>query len=79
MKFRSRCVFAACLLFVPFANADVRLPKIFGNHMVLQQGQPVPVWGWADPGEAVTVSFAGQEKSATADDSGSWKLALDAL
>jgi len=79
MKSRFFCWFAFSLLFVSSVHADVRLPKIFGNHMVLQQGQPLPVWGWADPGKSVTVSFAGQEKSVTADEAGSWKLSLDAL
>ncbi len=41
-------------------------PHIFGDHMVLQSGMPVPVWGWAEPGEQITVRFAGQEKHATA-------------
>ena len=40
---------------------------------------PVPVWGWADPGEKVEVSVAGQSKTATADASGKWSLKLDAL
>ncbi|MBT7741034.1 MAG: hypothetical protein HN727_04465, partial [Opitutae bacterium] len=39
------------------ASAAVKLPSILGSHMVLQQGEPVPVWGWADPGEEVTVTF----------------------
>ena len=40
------------------------MPHVFGDHMVLQRGQPVPVWGWAQPGETVTVTFAGQKKQA---------------
>jgi sialate O-acetylesterase len=61
------------------ARADVRLPKIFGSHMVLQRGVPVPVWGWADAGEQVTVEFRGQSQSATADANGQWSLKLEAL
>jgi len=38
--------------------ADVRLPAIIGDNMVLQQGRPVSVWGWADPGEEVMVSVS---------------------
>ena len=45
---------------VPLALADVTLPAIFSDHMVLQRDQKVPVWGFADDGEKVTVSFAGQ-------------------
>ncbi len=59
--------------------ADVRMPKIFGDNMVLQRDIPVPVWGWAEKGEAVTVSFAGQEKTATAGDDGRWTLKLDPM
>ena len=47
--------------------------------MVLQQGMAVPVWGWADPGETVTVLFAGQTRRVTADADGKWSLKLDAL
>jgi len=61
------------------ARADVRLPQVFSEHMVLQQQMPVPVWGWAAPGEKVTVSMAGQSKSATADAQGKWSLRLDPL
>ena len=43
-----------------------RFAKIFTDNMVLQQGIDVPVWGKADPGEAVTVKFAGQTRQATA-------------
>jgi len=70
---------AALSLAAAAAFAEVRLPSIFGAHMVLQQGQKVPVWGWADAGEAVTVSFAGQTVKTTADQSGKWKLELKAL
>lgn len=61
------------------AQAAVKLPAIFGENMVLQQQQPVPVWGWADANEQVTVEFAGQKKSATAGANGKWMLKLDAL
>jgi len=50
---------------------------MFGDHMVLQQGIRNRVWGKADPGEAVTVAFAGQTKSATAGSDGSWDVLLD--
>jgi len=60
-------------------QADVRLPKIFGNHMVLQQQMPVKVWGWAEPGERVEVSLAGQTRAASADASGKWLVTLEPL
>jgi sialate O-acetylesterase len=59
--------------------ADVRLPKIFGNSMVLQRRKPVPVWGWATPKENVTVQFANQTKTIKAAPDGRWQLNLDAL
>ncbi len=52
---------------------------VFRDHMVLQRGKPVPVWGTADPGETVTVNFAGQNKTATADTDGKWQVVLDPL
>jgi sialate O-acetylesterase len=59
--------------------ADVRLPRIFGNQMVLQRDLPVRVWGKADPGEKVTVSIGKNESSATADEQGKWKVELPPL
>ncbi|MBM4049900.1 MAG: sialate O-acetylesterase, partial [Planctomycetes bacterium] len=61
------------------AWAEVKLAKVFGGNMVLQRDMKAPVWGWADPGEQVTVEFAGQKKTATADAKGAWKLTLDPL
>ncbi|MEI6168439.1 MAG: sialate O-acetylesterase [bacterium] len=61
------------------ANAELRLPKVFSDHMVLQRDLATPVWGWADPGEAVTVTFAGQSLAATADKTGRWQVRLAPL
>jgi sialate O-acetylesterase len=60
-------------------QADITLPRVFGDNMVLQRDKPVPVWGKASPGEKVTVGFAEQEKSTTAGDDGSWQVTLDPL
>ncbi len=62
---------------VPFARAELKMPAIFGDHMVLQQKQTNPVWGWDTPGTKVTVSFAGQTKSAEAGTDGAWRVKLD--
>jgi sialate O-acetylesterase len=70
---------ALTLCLVRSAAADVKLPAIFTSHMVLQQGQPDRVWGWADAGEEVSVSIDGQTKSAKAGDDGKWLLTLDPL
>ena len=61
------------------ARANVRVPALFSDHMVLQRGVVVPVWGWADAGEPVVVSFAGQEKTAVPDATGKWMVKLDPL
>lgn len=61
------------------AQADVRLPKIFSSHMVLQRGLECPVWGWADVGEEVSVEFAGTTHAATADPQGRWQVRLTAM
>ena len=61
--------FLACNL---TAHAEIGLAAIFGDNMVLQQQQTVPVWGWADPNANVTVKFAGQTKSVRAGADGKW-------
>lgn len=57
-------------------SADLKPADIFTDHMVLQREKPLPVWGWADPGEKVSVEFAGQSVSATADETGKWLAKL---
>jgi len=79
MKRSCFCMLAVAGLLSGAAQAAVKLPHIFGNDMVLQQGQPVPVWGWADANERVTVEFAGQKKEAVAKADGTWALKLDPL
>ncbi|MDQ3755282.1 MAG: sialate O-acetylesterase, partial [Acidobacteriota bacterium] len=60
-------------------RADVILPDVLSGGMVLQRDRAVPVWGRADPGEAVTVRFAGQTKKAIADQDGKWRVNLAPL
>ena len=58
-------------------NADVRLPRFFSDHMILQQKTRNTIWGWADPNEKVTVTASwGAKASAKASQSGQWKLFL---
>lgn len=76
---RTVLAFLVCLGLTAAASADVKLPAVFGDHMALQCDAPVPVWGWADPAEKVTVSANGQSKTATADSVGKWSVKLDAL
>ena len=54
------------LLLTPLAalhSAELRLPSIFSDHLVLQCDKAVPVWGWADAGEQIAVEFAGQSRT----------------
>jgi sialate O-acetylesterase len=68
---------ALLVVLAPAARGDVSLNNMFGDHMVLQQGISNRVWGKADPGEAVTVTFAGQTKTTTAAADGAWAVSLD--
>ncbi|WP_437201486.1 sialate O-acetylesterase [Planctomicrobium sp. SH664] len=80
---RLRTAFAFCGLVLACSpnllQAEVRLPSIFGSGMVLQREQSVPVWGTAQPGEEVTVTFRDQKQSTKADAAGKWKVALAPL
>ena len=61
------------------AASELKLTKIFSDNMILQRDMPVPIWGWADPGEEITVQFNGQKKSAIASNDGKWMVRLDSL
>lgn len=58
------------------AAADVKLSKIFGSNMVLQRGMEIPVWGWADAGEEVTVQLGEHTAKAKTGDDGEWTASL---
>ena len=70
---------ALLLLAATSIRANVSLPDVISSGMVLQQKQKVLIWGHADPGETVTVHFAGQSKKATAAPDGKWLVKLDPL
>jgi sialate O-acetylesterase len=55
-------------------SAEVNVPKVFSDHAILQREAPIRVWGWADPGEQVTVSFHDQKQSTTTDGLGEWRV-----
>src|SRR5580698_813661 len=57
-------------------HADVTVPALLADHMVVQRGLPVHVWGMAAPHEAVSVAFRGETKAGTADDDGRWSINL---
>lgn len=78
-RFSALIAVAAWCSILSWARADVSLPAIFSDHMLLQQDRAVPVWGWADAGEKVSVSLAGQTKTTEAGADGTWKVQLDKL
>lgn len=59
--------------------ADVKLPAIIDSDMVLQRNEEIRIFGWADPGEKVTISFCGQTAGATGDENGKWLVKLSAM
>ena len=67
------------LVFTPALRAELKLPTIIGNHMVLQQNQADPIWGWDMPGTKIAISFAGQNYTTTASADGKWKVKLAPL
>jgi len=72
-------VFALFFATAAVARGNVSLPDVISDGMVLQQKQKVPIWGKADPGESITVRFAGQSKKTIAAADGNWIVKLDPL
>ncbi len=74
---------SACLLLLLFtaasALADVRVPSLFSDNLVLQRDKPVPVWGQAEPGENITVKIGDSQATAQADAQGKWMVKLPAM
>ncbi len=82
MKNVRSCLIAAVgalLASVATVQADVRLPEVISNNMVLQKDIPLPIWGWADPGEEVSVILGDTNVKSTADGAGKWKVTLPAI
>ena len=75
----NRCLIAISFFSVTKTFAQVKLPTVFSNDMVLQSGTPVKIWGTASAGESVTVSFGKQKKQTKANESGNWQVVLNAL
>jgi sialate O-acetylesterase len=75
-----RIILSALLVFgsVLFTHAELRLHNLFTDHVVLQQGTAVPIWGWGDDGDKVTVEFAGQQDTVTVRN-GRWMAKLKNL
>lgn len=74
--FRFRLFFALAWLAVCTAHAEVKLPALLADHMVVQRGLPVHIWGRGEPAEAVSVSFRGETRTTAADANGLWEVFL---
>lgn len=68
-----------CLLFNTQLSADLKLPAMFSDSMVIQRDQPVKVWGWATASQEVQVTIGDQNKTATTDNDGRWSLQLESM
>ena len=68
--------FLTALLSVSLAEAKVSLPQLFQSGMVLQRGKTIPIWGTADAGETVTVTFNKKQYTIVADEQGRWRVDL---
>src|SRR6476646_1728800 len=64
-------------MLVLVSHAELKLPAIISDHMVLQRNLANPIWGWDTPGTQITVAFAGQTKSTQAGTDGKWEVKLD--
>lgn len=68
--------FSALLIFPGNAFAQLTCPQLFSDHMVLQRGIDISVWGWAEPGENINVALAGSQVKTVADEKGNWKVKI---
>jgi sialate O-acetylesterase len=77
LSFAQAVMLAAGLVVAAPASANVTLPHVFGSHMVLQRDQAIPVWGWADPAEKVSVQIGDQPAvTTTTKKAGQWRVTL---
>ena len=74
--FRFKLSFALACLAAWAARAEVKLPALLADHMVIQRGLPVHIWGRAEPAEAVSVTFRGETRTTAADANGVWEVYL---
>ena len=80
MKMLRYTLFPLALLALSTAAfADVKLPAVLDSHMVLQRDLPVPIWGWAEPEESVTVTLGEGSATTKADEKGNWRVDLPAM
>jgi len=76
IKFHLLSVIVFAILIATPLNAQVRLPRLISDGMVLQRDTELKIWGWATPGERVTIEFSGKSYTSTADSTGEWIVML---
>ncbi len=79
LRFRTAGLLAAVLFFPAMSVAELKLPAMFSDAMVLQRDQPVRVWGWATAGSEVSVQLGVQKRTAKTDGNGRWEVDLGAM
>ena len=78
-KLSTTLLLALCMMLCGSARpamAGVRLPKVISDCMVLQRDRELRIWGWADPGEKVTVRFDGKHYFTEASSEGDWSVTM---
>lgn len=73
------CLLLICFLYSLTITAQITVPAVFSNNMVLQRNKPVPVWGKANPGTSITVAFQSQQKNTVTGADSNWVITLDPL
>ncbi|MTB50422.1 sialate O-acetylesterase [Lewinella sp. W8] len=76
MKFLAHKLLILCMMLQVSLEAEIVLPRLIGDNMVLQRDTEISVWGWASPGEKIVMQFVGKTYETTTDDSGKWALRL---
>lgn len=79
LSLRHIFLFASLLLLTFASKAEVKLPQLIGDHMVLQRNVKLKIWGWAAVGERVTVSFNGKKVSTVTSKDNKWVVILPAM
>lgn len=74
-----KLILIPCLLMLCITSAQIRLPRLVRDSMILQRDEPVNIWGWASPKEKVSISFKNKTYKATADAAGKWSVKLPAV
>ncbi len=70
---------AVSIIALSYTQSQLRLPALFTDHMVVQRGKPINIWGWDSPGQKITVTLGGKSVSASADSKGKFSASLPKL